>query len=889
MSSSSSSAPLDTGSDLLFHINAGRTRQSLRTLNNHLEESFQSFRGNWTPLLQVAQDPLSISKTKTTLKLCSKSQPPPNSGDYVQYYLRLYSVPRTVLLQYRDSYSADKEWAQAILDKSPDKTLLIPYVGMAYRSTAQGRAKDDQEDPKWSRLKNLLSLLPSRDRNPKKIYELHRHLVNQETDVRALSIYDEIEQNLIATVFPYCLNSASGGYFYRWTPSKDLESLLAKAAPLAVIKPVTSPAHTDLKNSIKEQQQFNHAVFSKLVDPKSLVTDTALDEIIGDTQNIQTCKDRGRVLSVLISKDIPLEAMKGGFAYNSLTAGRAPRAEHHIRSHLIPGLSIPRLDFWQFTEVHQDVAVAAALLCQNLQLLRPILAVSHSSKVANILQSDMLAQVTGASEVLSDINGTMLDDPDIIKSLRDDTFEWDELRHPAFMDVIGTLSIIRYGPGAQDYALHLPERDPGNIAYDPSLAPLYCELHYLCKAKYITACHAILDWKGLLGSLDDLKEIRQFIEDEWKKPGSAGSPSLHELFEEKRKEVAACQLALVSSRQYASKARNAEKEFHTKGYPLRDMTVALGAPVPDTMLQANVELVPSDLSPQFNARIEQWNEYRTFLKDRQDRGIYHLKSFCPSTVEACSTEHRDWFVKVPEGKYLSMSARSYGTQHFVNNPDALQDFITRNKRFGVERSGFSLDSIKCAVANMDQYCRDQYNTSYYFHATCRGCDREEIGGLETTHHCHETTGEKAKLIDICDLKPLYYAHNIFDLLSDKDHDHVTAAGGWKLEMASNIVVGCPWIPNRIKIMAAPSNDYTDDTSPEFLIIMALDRYLETHVRCSFKVDSDSRPNDTRWVNSYKIDFMIKYITHEWRSQWPIILAKCDSKKFNSLSFYVQID
>ncbi|KAF9952967.1 hypothetical protein BGZ72_005781 [Mortierella alpina] len=49
---------------------------------------------------------------------------------------------------------------------------------------------------------------------------------------------------------------------------------------------------------------------------------------------------------------------------------------------------------------------------------------------------------------------------------------------------MGVVCIVKYGPGDADYALHLPERDPGAMRYSPVLAALYCELHLLCKAVY---------------------------------------------------------------------------------------------------------------------------------------------------------------------------------------------------------------------------------------------------------------------------------------------------------------------------------------------------------------------------------------------------------------------
>jgi hypothetical protein len=54
---------------------------------------------------------------------------------------------------------------------------------------------------------------------------------------------------------------------------------------------------------------------------------------------------------------------------------------------------MPRVDFWQYSTEHRAVAVAAAQLSKTCRIIRPLIIISYSSKVANILQSDLLATV----------------------------------------------------------------------------------------------------------------------------------------------------------------------------------------------------------------------------------------------------------------------------------------------------------------------------------------------------------------------------------------------------------------------------------------------------------------------------------------------------------------
>ncbi|KAG0026108.1 hypothetical protein BGZ83_005500, partial [Gryganskiella cystojenkinii] len=146
-------------------------------------------------------------------------------------------------------------------------------------------------------------------------------------------LLSNIEENLIATVAPLALNSAYGGYFYRYAPQRALKDAIDSIS-MATNVPRPQGAHdsstTSMKRDIERVVRSGYNLFKSTVsNPKTLITPVALKEIVEDAQNIEM--DVDRIFSVLVTKDIPLDALKGGCGYNSPTAGHAPHLEHHIR------------------------------------------------------------------------------------------------------------------------------------------------------------------------------------------------------------------------------------------------------------------------------------------------------------------------------------------------------------------------------------------------------------------------------------------------------------------------------------------------------------------------------------------------------------------------------
>ncbi|KAF9138163.1 hypothetical protein BG015_002471, partial [Linnemannia schmuckeri] len=239
----------------------------------------------------------------------------------------------------------------------------------------------------------------------------------------------------------------------------------------------------------------------------NVANDSCLQELINENKTIRQL--HGYTLSALVSKDITLEGLGGnGYGYIGPYAESGPRLEFRLReltvrelvrripqpsrvsppptlqaAPLATPLATPqttsqastplattsqamlqpapqpmplgsnpidvfpttRTNFWACTSQHQDVQLAAMYLSRYLMIVRPLIVISHSSKVLGSFHQDVLAEC------------------------------W---RTPAsarnFRNFIGT-------------GIASNQRDPGNMAYNPAMSALYAKLSFLAKLVYLAA------------------------------------------------------------------------------------------------------------------------------------------------------------------------------------------------------------------------------------------------------------------------------------------------------------------------------------------------------------------------------------------------------------------
>ncbi|KAF9083932.1 hypothetical protein BGX29_002828 [Mortierella sp. GBA35] len=224
-----------------------------------------------------------------------------------------------------------------------------------------------------------------------------------------------------------------------------------------------------------------------------------VDKIVEENSTVTLLGNRA--LSTLVTKDITIEGLNGFSGYSTPGAGPAPWFEGHLRmlsnnclgsATTIDTFPATRTDFWVCSPLHQEVQIAALFLSRFLMIVRPILAISHSSKGLGSFHWDLLWscwQDTLSAEHFIHFVDTA-DHPthdSLAARFGSDgsTDDWPSLYVKSFLDELGKIFIVKFSPALDDMCILLHERDPGNIAYNPSMSAIYTKLFFLSKMVYL--------------------------------------------------------------------------------------------------------------------------------------------------------------------------------------------------------------------------------------------------------------------------------------------------------------------------------------------------------------------------------------------------------------------
>ncbi|BGP47229.1 hypothetical protein JCM10450v2_003081 [Rhodotorula kratochvilovae] len=122
---------------------------------------------------------------------------------------------------------------------------------------------------------------------------------------------------------------------------------------------------------------------------------------------------------------------------------------------------------------HFKVIWAICFIVRVLLLARPLLITTRSSKVSNLLRTNRFANVFKTDSPLLD---------DFLNVARATTHEllaaiivtitgiiWRETETPEWIETVGTIAVVQYGPKPDCLALHVPTLDEGAVKYDPAL------------------------------------------------------------------------------------------------------------------------------------------------------------------------------------------------------------------------------------------------------------------------------------------------------------------------------------------------------------------------------------------------------------------------------------
>ncbi|KAF9556678.1 hypothetical protein EC968_008093 [Mortierella alpina] len=807
--------------DLLNIINEGRTLQQVATITQ-ADASLTIFgTGALAKALRaMGTNPLAFRPTSYPGVLTEQLRRNEIAGERARYYIRVLTVSLLDLESYAERYPADAEWVNTLKMSTSQTSVSLLYVGMTTESSPLGRHRADVASPPKSRLGNVITHFQGSRGGNWRIYEwtgLSRPIARPD-DVRTTPLYGDIERNLIALLRGRGVNAASGGFTYNWEPTRLFMArvqgalITYRATNPSVAQP--NPAPQGMFNAaVRNTVQATNAVFAAREQHsqntrRTLVSPTALEEVKVDAES-NILMYGGRVISALITKDIPEEALQGGYAYNSPTAGFAPRMERHIRALISPmarslagTLSLPRLDLWACTITHRHTEVALKCVCRYLINLRPLLVVSHSSNVAHLLQLDLLSSVWPSPQSCDAFVGAS--NPRVIAPV--DSSQLADLEHPNFLEVLGEVCIIKFGPGDADYALHIPERDPGNMRYNPTLAPLYCELHLLCKAVYAIAVSEMLKGgpppEATANPLPWFKTIRANILRALTESG------LSALMSDKKTEIRALESRVLSQRMLSAAQRGSESGATVSraspavaSYLLQGQVAAGDGYDVLELPTRNAYLTPQSLQDLLathppnraqllegrnittaapkppavgNLRLLQWAVTMDTHYERVDRGIkVAYRPPCPSVLEFGSAEHRNWFLTRARNVTYHQSARSYGK----NPTEALttaEDWAHYNESrrcVGRTMSERSTNSFESSIKKMWNLAGVSYSKRYseQFQIECQLCGEVELKTSQNVHICKGLANKKdkkgttiANAQDTIWKRHLLYPHDVFD-------------------------------------------------------------------------------------------------------------------------------
>ncbi|KAJ7650096.1 hypothetical protein FB45DRAFT_886904 [Roridomyces roridus] len=222
------------------------------------------------------------------------------------------------------------------------------------------------------------------------------------------------------------------------------------------------------------------------------ISDLALAQVKSNIANVvRLCK--GEVVTVEIIKDITFEAMVGEAGYWDEAVGLGPREDRHLRHLFYPNIPMtgtlstdtlaqyvgPYVDFWRLVLEHDEYWLHAIYLSRILIEMSPLIITSQSAPIAAALKACHLVEVW--SYFGDDGHAAFMDGvspPDLRR--RFPRGRGPSLQGAQFNDMVGEMSIVRFGPNAEHIAIWIVKLHFGSFKYDPVLAG----------PRWIVMCHA---------------------------------------------------------------------------------------------------------------------------------------------------------------------------------------------------------------------------------------------------------------------------------------------------------------------------------------------------------------------------------------------------------------
>ncbi|KAF9117511.1 hypothetical protein BGW39_002100, partial [Mortierella sp. 14UC] len=756
-------------SPIISLINSGRLAKGIE----QLEQQDASVTALATPdmapcLLALSQGTLDPTKFPEILKPCTRMTA---KKKLVRFYLRQLVVSRDKLEQYATEFDRDSLWANDILKSNPKNDhFSIFYIGMTRKSVKERADADARSHTKSSRIINITSI--TKKNSPVACFEWHR-LARPFVDegyYRQDSLTQDLERNLIAIGGTQLANTAAGGFYYPWSPSSAFLNQLGLfedhlqqqdwSARAALIE------EQDLSGQLTTHFFQTRDFYRRIEGPNiGVAKDECLWELVEEHKRV--AQVQGQTLAAFITKDITLEALDGGYGYTSTTSGPAPWLEMRLKAQTIKSFDIDsaavifptaRTDLWPCTANHERLLIATLFLSRYLQIVRPLLVVSHSRRVLETFNDDLLSLCWKSSQEANDFvqlqDFSELDSTTIRDRFAgsDDFSRYEKFAKDTMIDHLAKIAIVKFGPATTDYCLLLPERHPGHPAHDPMKADLYCRLSFLTKMVYIVAFPHLVDFakSSRPTTRDNLQELHGIILESIKKAG------LEDPIESTRHAVRVMDSGLTGPRMENSLgSESAKKEHNDRMGKIRDAgkqkaVFAIGAPGSVERCQQVAQI-----QDRYNDKVS-----RHITPSKSDRALFQAQH------DPSSPESTNFLLALKEGKHIQAAAKASTPQAGNYSVEGRASLTAAQKKAAQEQEphwGLAMKNL----AEQDYTDR----MSQYTLRHCSACNREFIRYPQLQHRCSDTE-ENGQSPPWSTLIHLYYPHSIFESLSLAEQQHI---------------------------------------------------------------------------------------------------------------------
>lgn len=390
-----------------------------------------------------------------------------------------------------DLTSAAGPWVAVMLEEIDARleqgasSFFLKYAGITVASTPTGRILDDLGGIGWCHFTNFARVAAHfrRERNLQPaVWAVYQYRHRHPCSVLGLRLRWDLqttERIVISSLLGLCLNSAPGG-FHHIPHIPDL----VPAAVSTLMTSETDIIPAALAALIRVHFEDSRQLWESVPGSGPHISDAAFAAVISQAQELRSVN--GRVLSIMLGKDIPHEALTraedGEFGFYGSLVGPGPALSLRLRKMAMVVDEVAEtkwcalvggfLDFWCIVIVHRHVWIAIILLVRYLRLTRPLLLRVQSGKVrAPIEVADLQVAniiVTGSlHNIFEHANPDATLDAFMACGLPSDLATltacvapgflgkiWRELFPPGWINWIGRVIVCQIGPDAeQDWTI----------------------------------------------------------------------------------------------------------------------------------------------------------------------------------------------------------------------------------------------------------------------------------------------------------------------------------------------------------------------------------------------------------------------------------------------------